>query len=270
MEDVGRAVRARYQVGKASQQAPLQADVELGEVGAERLALESRRDVLAIQVNTLLHRSHEFAVPPPPKQAGAPAKVAETVAQLVAEAETKRPELSALRSRIDGGRAGVERAEKEYYPDVSVMASYNSMWSMVAHQLMVGLTFNLPVWTSGRRGGVDEATAQVSRMEAERARLLADIESEVAQALRRLHEVEQTARLLQDELLPPARDRVNAARIGFETNQNSFADLIEAAHALRKLELRYEETTAAVWTRQAELTLALGRFSVDESEGGER
>jgi outer membrane protein TolC len=59
-------------------------------------------------------------------------------------------------------------------------------------------------------------------------------------------------------MTPPARDRLGAARIGFESGRSGFGDLIEAERALRDAELAEQSAQALLSQRAAELIAALG------------
>jgi outer membrane protein TolC len=89
------------------------------------------------------------------------------------------------------------------------------------------------------------------------------LEDEVRLAVRsaavRLGEAHHLLVIVQDRRLPASRDRVAAARVGFETGRDDFLALIEAERSLRDAELALDEARAAVSRRFAELEAAAGR-----------
>src|SRR5690606_9154375 len=116
----------------------------------------------------------------------------------------QRPELASLRAQIEGSKAAVARAEREYLPDFGVMAAWDSMF-MGAHRAMVGVTLNLPLQLSRRAAAVDEAESLLRRADAEQRQTINEIRSEVEQARRRLEESFEVMRLYRDRLLPATK-----------------------------------------------------------------
>ena len=72
--------------------------------------------------------------------------------------------------------------------------------------------------------------------------------------------------LFRDSLLPPAHDRVEAARAGFETGRNSLLALIEADRSLRMTSDGLERARAERSQARTEFLLALGLFSAPTEE----
>jgi hypothetical protein len=78
-------------------------------------------------------------------------------------------------------------------------------------------------------------------------------------ARHRLDEAHHVVELHDARLIPTARARVEAARVGYETGGNDFSAVIEAERELRKIELDYHRALATLADRRAELDHALGR-----------
>jgi outer membrane protein TolC len=76
----------------------------------------------------------------------------------------------------------------------------------------------------------------------------------------RLGEARHLVVIVEDRRLPAARDRVAAARAGFESGRDDFLALVEAERSLRDAELALEEARADVSRRFAELEAAVGRI----------
>lgn len=260
LEQLKRSAEAQYVAGRASQQDALQAEVELSDVLREKVVLESARERLWVQLNGLLHRSPQAPLPPPPDELAVPVEEPAPSERLQDLALRQRPELDGLRSRLGGREAAVRLAQRDYYPDLRVMGSYNSMWMDTPHQFMAGVSINIPLDFSKRRAAVREAEANLQRLRLQEEHLLNDIRVEVAQARTRLVEARRVVTLFRERLVPAARDQVAAARAGFETGKNSFQSLMEAERNLRTLELRSQTALADVQRRQAELDRAVGQI----------
>jgi cobalt-zinc-cadmium efflux system outer membrane protein len=252
---------AQFAAGRGSAQDPLAAEVELTHLEHDAIVLASERDIAVAQMNELLHRDSEEPLPPPPNELGAP-RAADTRGRkrLEEEAVAHRPDLASARMRARAEAQRVERAGREYYPDVTLSTSYNAMWDMPEHRWMVGLSFNLPIQTGRRSGAALEAEASRARMESEVARADRMARTEVSVAMKRVDEASHVLHIFEERLLPLARDQVDAARAGFVASQNAFTAVIDAEKNLRRVELDYHMARATLDRRQAELDRALGRI----------
>jgi outer membrane protein TolC len=123
---------------------------------------------------------------------------------------------------------------------------------------VVGLSIDLPIRIARRRAALAEAQAEHSRATSERAALEDEVRFEVTSAVLRVEESRHVLHLLDNRLLPAARDRVEAARAGFETGRNGFDALIGAERQLRDAELDREAAVADLSRRHAELQRAIG------------
>ncbi|HEX3850934.1 MAG TPA: TolC family protein [Polyangiaceae bacterium] len=252
---------AQFQAGRGAAQDPLQAEAELAHMEHDTAILASQRDITVAQMNELLHRAPELALPPPPSELPMPTipSLAETE-HLETDAVAHRSEITAARQRAQGAQARADRADREYYPDVTVSTSYNSMWDMPEHRWMVGLGFNLPIQTGRRAGAADEALAMRAQFESDASRMTDAARTQVFVALKRLQESEHIIGLFEKRLLPVARDQIDAARAGFTTSQNPFMAVVEAEKNLRSVELDYQMARAQCDRHRAELDRALGRI----------
>jgi outer membrane protein TolC len=258
---------ARYASGSGSAQEPLAAEVE----GAHLLhrQMELRRELESVRagINALLHRPMDAEIPPPPERLPLPDPPAEDVSLLEARALEQRPELRERDARVREMNARQDLADRASYPDFALMGSYNNMWAMPEHQWMVGIAVDLPIRRGTRRGGREEARAR--RTEATDRRLEAEdtIRYEVRQAAAWVHHSHHILELYRSRLLPASRDRVAAARSGYESATISFLDLLEAQKNLRDVELGFEEALTGYSRYRTDLFRALGQFPDGEIQG---
>lgn len=260
VRELKHSAEAEYATGRASQQDPLEAEVELAHLEHQAMVLATDREVIRAELDGLLHRAPDAELPPPPDALAATAAEPE-LATMMDLAVRSRPELAALRARLGGADAAVRLAQSSSWPDVGVMAQYNPMWAMPEHRWMVGVAVNLPLQLGRRRAAVDEAEAQRARLQREEARQLDDVRVDVQRAVLRLREAIGVARLYRTRLLPAARDEVNAARAGFVAGQNPFNTLVQAEKNLRDVELDALKAESSVDLQQAELDRAVGRVA---------
>jgi outer membrane protein TolC len=248
----------RYETGEASQQDPLQAEVEEAHVLHDEILARTSLRIVAQQINGLLHRAQAFPIPPPPTALDAPAHVLRDREAVLARARAQRPELLASERRVRGQEAAVSLARREFLPDVRLMGTYDSFWEESELQPMLGIELNLPLRRARRHAAVEEAEASLERERSERASLEDEVSTSVVAALDRLDEAHHQFDLYRDRLLPAARDQVEAARAAFETGRSDFPALVEAERSLRRIELAAEEAITNLSRREAELSLATG------------
>lgn len=259
---------AQYESGRASAQDPLQAEAELARLERDTAMLASQRDVIAAQMNELLHRAPDAPLPPPPKDLDlAMPPDASSHERLEAQAIATRPDIVAVRQRAHAEQVRADKAERDYYPDFTVSTSYSSMWDMPQHRWMVGLGFNIPIQTGGHAGAADEARAMRAQFESDASRMEDAARTQVFVALRQTEESKHVLELYERRLLPVARSQIDAARAGFTASRNPFMAVIEAERNLRSVELDYQMARAECDRRHAELERALGRIPGLEERG---
>ena len=267
LERLEHSAQAQYAAGRGSQQDPLQAVVELAHLEHQRIVLKTRQGIVAAQINGLLRREPDAALPPSPASLSPPGAPSETTAEMLKRALGDRPELRAGGARVRGAESAVHVAERAYFPDFTLGGTYNSMWMNVEHQLMVGVSINVPLSIGRRDAAVDEADARLMRSRSELERLRDDVRVEVERARLRAIEAHHVVALYESRLLPSVRDQVAAAEAGFTTGRNSFLALIDAEKNLRTVELEHQQALAAAWSRTAELDRALGRMPAGARRG---
>ena len=257
-EQMKKSAEVQYVAGRAAQQDPIQAEVELAKLARERLGLEAARDQIVARVNGLLHRTPSAPVPDAPKDlalAGAPSGTSAVLQDL---AVRNRPQRGAARARIRAARAKIDVAERAYYPDFELMGSYNSMWPMTEHRWMVGVMLDVPIFRAKRRAAVEQARAETARAGFEDERLVDEIRVEVDRAHRRVVEAEALVAVHEKQLVPAARAQVDAARAGFTSAQTSFLAVVEAHKNLRESELELAMARAELSRRRAALARVVG------------
>jgi len=251
---------ARYEVGVASQQDPLQAEVEEAHLLHRELSLEAARRVAREQLNLLLHRAPDAALPPLPDAPDPPRAWDAHREALFEEALAASPELRATQARVEGRASAVALARREFLPDFNLVGVYDRIWQERELQPFVGVQMNVPLRISRRRAALAEAEARLAQAESERAGRADEVRFAVASGAERLEEAHHVLRIYELRLLPAARDQVEAARAGFETGRDSFLVLIEAERNLRGVRLGYEQALADLSRRHTELERALGRM----------
>jgi outer membrane protein TolC len=222
--------------------------------------LETEQISIIARINALLHREPTASLPAPPSELTIPA-APPALAVLEQAALSARPQKAAAEARVRASEAKVAGARRAYYPDLELMASYDSMWDMPEHRWMVGIGIEVPIQRGKRDAEVEAAQARVAQARANVERAVDDIRSEVTRAHREVMEALHVVKLYDERLLPVARSQVDAALAGFTTGANDFSAVVRAERGLREIELIAFRARADAWRRQAMLDRAVGRLA---------
>lgn len=260
LEEFQRIATIRYEAGEASQQDPLQAEVRLAHAVHREVVLDTAMRITGEQLNALLHRAPTAALPPPPAVAATPEDPIAPAAELLEQSLAARPELAAAEARVSAESSRVDAARREYYPDFTLVGSYNRVMQEPDLQPFVGVMLNVPLQIGRRRAAVDEAQARLEQARSQRVAIEDDVRFGVQSGADRYSEAHHVLELYRDRMLPAARDQVDAARAGFESGRNSFLALIDAERNLLDVELGHAEALANLSRRRAELDRAVGRI----------
>jgi cobalt-zinc-cadmium efflux system outer membrane protein len=260
LRDVQEVAAARYAAGLASQQDPIQAEVEGTELLQRGVELAGEREELAARINALLHRRPGLPLPSPAAGAVEPGPDLASPEALEEAAIAARPEVAGRLAERRARRSGVDLARRERRPEFAVMGSFNSMWTDAEHRWMVGAVVSLPLWRGRLDAAEAEAQARLAQAESDFDHLETEIRADVRARFARLAEARRRIELFKDRLLPAVRDSIQAARAAFETGQSSFLTVIDAERGLRRAELGYEQAVADLRRRQVQLDRAVGRL----------
>ncbi|HWY86146.1 MAG TPA: TolC family protein [Gemmataceae bacterium] len=246
-----------YKTGKVDQQDILQADVEIGREQERRLALEETRQIARARLNTLMHLPADSLLPPPPKEL-ALLEILPEAQELRARALARRPDLLALGGRIKADQAALGLAEKDFYPDVEVMAGYDAFWTEKELRAQVGLRMNLPVYRERRRAAIAEAQAKIAQRRAELDRQTDQVNFQVQEAYEKVRKSEKAVRLYKETILKAAEQNAGAARSAYVAGKIPALSRIEAERNVVSLRDRYYETVADYFRRRATLERVIG------------
>jgi outer membrane protein TolC len=244
---------AQYTAGHASQQDPIEAHTHILELERERLMLEKQQRIAIVMLNRLLHRKPDAELPPPPARLV-------VAASTPAEAGHAHPKQVAASARIRARQADLDEANLAFYPDFEVMGSYDSMWNTWQHRWMIGIGIEIPLQRGKRRADLERARAEKAKAAAELSSVTSTLEEGRERARREVDEATKSLDLYEKQLLPTARERIDAALAGFTAGQNPFSTVVMAEHALRDVELAIERTRADLDHQLATLSRLEGRI----------
>ncbi|KAF0174453.1 MAG: outer membrane efflux protein [Limisphaerales bacterium] len=248
LADLEKLSRARNEVGAVTLQDALRAQIEQERLANEIANLQDSRNPLLAQFKAALGLSAEAAAPP------VPAKLETTPLDLTADrlltgALARNPRLKAMEAEVRRADASIRLAYKARVPDFSLGLEADVKPNPVIFTPQVGMT--LPVWR-------DKIAAQIAAAQAEKqaaaARFSAEqimLAVEFAEKSFMFREATRNLELLNDRLLPKARQSLEVARSGYASGKTDFINLIDAQRTL--LDFRLTEVEARI---QRELALA--------------
>ncbi len=250
---------AHYRNLLVTQQDILQADLELNDLRRRKFELERMDRVAMARINTLLHRQPSQALPPPPKELPAATAVPapETMLEIAAQ---RRPDLIAISARVRAEQAAAALAERDYYPDVTVVGRYDGFWQRADRNLapMVGLNLNVPLDNDRRRGALREAQFRVNQRRAEYEARLDEIHNDVETSYQQLIESRRALELFDKSILPVAEHNLESARANYSATKIDFLRLIEADRQLITLREKRQQVIADYYRSLAAYERAAG------------
>ncbi|MEX2115113.1 MAG: TolC family protein, partial [Pirellulales bacterium] len=245
------AAVSRYEQGQVTQQDILDSDVELAQLDRRQFELTANRGVAIARINTLLHRAPDFPLPPSPKQLARLAELPppELLRQL---AISNRPDLAAIVSRLYAEQTAVDLANKDYYPDVELVARYDAFWQEFPLRTMIGINANIPIYRKRLDSATREAAFRASQRRAEYEQRIDDINRDVQSLYDKLRASQGLVELYQRQTVPAAQQSVSAARAGYIAGKLDFLRLIESERRLIEIQDQQQDVLAGYHSLLAE------------------
>lgn len=188
-----------------------------------------------------------------------PVEVVWDEGELLAEAGRTHPELAVLSAEAAAARLGKERARQEFRPDLGVGLEYLGPGEMTKGGLGVMLQVGIPIRRKRLAAGLARAEADERAAAASLEEVRRKVEAETRSALFRFGDARRRALLFQNELLPQARQALEATRAAYRTGEAGFADLVEGLRMLLEFRLGLADALAEQLRTVVELEGYLGR-----------
>ena len=263
--------RSRYEAGVATQ-----ADVLLAQTDAAKL-LEAQADIERqisqeqSALNVLMNRLAQARLGQPSELVFTPQTL--SLESLQRSAIALRPELRRAQSRIDAEKFRLELANRQWFPDpaLNVKAQrYNSAAQAVS-EVDVGVSIPLP-WLNWKKYSAGVLEAHKSVEDAERQFDAARVETLglVRDQLKKIETSAKQYELYRDDILPLARQTIDATRTAYEASTGGFLELITARRTLQDAESSALNRLVEYAVAIAELDAIIGRARPRFEEGGKR
>jgi cobalt-zinc-cadmium efflux system outer membrane protein len=261
--------RSRYEAGVATQ-----ADVLLAQTDAAKL-LEAQSDIERqisqeqSALNVLMNRPAQAPLGRPSQFVFTPEALSLKILQ--ANAIALRPELRRAQSRIDAERFRLELANRQWFPDpaLNVKAQrYNSAAQAVS-EVDVGVSIPVP-WVNWKKysAGIVEARKSVEEVERQFDATRVETLGLVRDQLKKIETSAKQYELYRDDILPLARQTIDATRTAYEASTGGFLELITARRTLQDAESAALNRLVEYEVAIAELDAIIGRGTPFIDKGG--
>jgi len=223
--DLEQLARTQNEVGKVTLQDVLRAQIEQDRLTTEIANLEDSHNPLLAQFKAALGLTAEQPNPPVPARFES-TSLDLSAEQLFASALARNPRLKAMEAEVRRADASLRLAYKSRVPDFNVGVEVDAKASPVFVTPQLGVT--LPIWRD--KIAAEIAGAQAGQRAAQ-ARLSAEqiaLAVEFAEKSFMFRESSRNLALLQERLLPKARQSLEVARAGYTAGQSTFIDLLDA------------------------------------------
>lgn len=272
LKDVLQIADARYRTNTTSQQDVLRLQAELSTIDSDIIRLRQELDSTRAELAQLLHVSPETPF--------------ETTRQLVAQdvprdldrlykqAIAARPELHEQLAAIERDRFKVERAQLEYYPDLTFGAQWGEMTANrslapSADGLdMVGINIsgNLPVYRNRISAGVREAEAQAVASARQYDQLRDQTQRDVKSLFAQVNSQHEMARLFRESIIPKTQQALDVAIREYQVGTTEFVQMIDNWRELLRLQIMHQQLEAQLRQSLASLERVVGGYAVTSVE----
>jgi outer membrane protein TolC len=263
--------RSRYEAGVATQADVLLAQTEAAKLLEMRADIERQISAEQSALNVLMNRPAQAPLGHPSELAFT--QTALPLESLQASAIALRPELRRAQNRIDAATFRLQLANRQWFPDPALNLKaqrYNSAAQAVS-EVDVGISIPIP-WLNWKKynGGVVEARKSVEDAERESGAARIETLGLVRDQLKKIQTSADQYKLYRDNILPLARQTVDATRAAYEASTGGFLDLITARRTLQDAESAALNRLAEYETQMAELDAIIGRAGPLLEKGGKR
>jgi outer membrane protein, heavy metal efflux system len=264
LADLAKLAQAQNEVGKATLQDVLRAQIEQSRVETEVANLEDSRSALLAQFKAALGlRANEPAPPVPQRFESAPLDL--TSDKVLEAALARNTRLKGMEAEVHAAEASLVLARKAQMPDASLGLMADVKMNPVVYRPWG--TVSLPIWRDKLAAEIAQAQANKRAGEARLSAEQIALAVTVAEKGFLYREASRNLELLQKLLLPRQRQSVEVARSGYIAGQSDFFNLTDAEQTLLRFGLGEVEARTQRALALAELTLIVQGMPPSGAEG---
>jgi len=180
---------------------------------------------------------------------------------LLAEARSKRPDLAAAESQLRSAEASLALARRQRLPDVALVANYQQQGTgqeaIQPPTATFGLSLPLPVFYQNQ-GEIAKAEAAVRAQALQRAKLDAQVASDVASGLAAFQSAAARVQRMDSGLLEHARRARDLVEYQYKRGAASLLELLDAQRTFVATNAEYYQDVGDYWSAFYQLEAAVG------------
>ena len=251
LENQERVVRAQNEAGMTTLPDALRVQSERDRVRTDLVKLEDSRRPLLENFKKALGLMPEQPGPPTPAHFEI-SRENPDADELLRAAFERNPQLEAMETDVRAVEAGIAVAYKERVPDFNAGLSAD-VYAPPFYWPQVGMT--LPIWRD--KLAAEVAQAQANELAAKSRLKAAQIDLAVSFAEKSFayRETSRNLALIEDELVPKARQSLETVRAGYRAGTMDFSSLTDAERMLLDLKLAAAEARTEHEIAFAELSI---------------
>lgn len=267
-----KVAKTKYETGKGLQQDVLLAQLELSKLIDQRIQLGAIRRQQAIQLNILMDQTPERSIALPDEVGrNLPDLASETA--LYDKAETSRPLLRKLETKVDAAESRLELAKRDYYPDFTVGLTYGDrtgtnpmpMGGARSDFLSVMIGVKVPIYARRKQS---KAVAQRGlEVQSSRYAFLDErglVRGVIATGVTDFKRAKQQLSLFETGIVPQAEQTVKSMLAGYQVSEVDFLNLVRSQMTLFNYELQYWKALSEAKQAIAQLEAAVGEETIYE------
>ena len=264
--------QTKYETGKGLQQDVLLAQLELSRLMDQEIQLKAIRRNQAIKLNILMDRpANDVIVLPDQVSKLMPALADENALYL--HAESSRPLLKKMETKIEAAQSRLDLAKRDYYPDFKLGVTYGDrtgdnpppMGGSRSDFFSVMVGVKVPLY-SGRKQS-KAVSQRSSELQMNRYALLDEkglVMAAISSAVTDYQEAKQQFSLYGSGIVPQAQQTVQSMLAGYQVSEVDFLNLVRSQMTLFTYELQYWKALSDAKQALARLEAAVGEESVYE------
>ena len=264
------AAETRYKVGQGLQQDILLAQLELSKLNDSAIRVQKLRENEVVRLNVLMDHpsTNSIQLPGSVNEELLTLMNAETLQK---QAGAEHPSLTAQSERMGAARSRVDLAKKDYAPDFKVGAVYglrngnNPDGSSRADFGSIMFSMNLPLYAGSKQErAIDQRNAEWIQQKYRLHDQRNQVSLQVQQAIIDYRRTGEQAQLFKQEIIPQARQTVEAMLAGYQVGKVDFLSLIRSQTTLYNYETQYWKALSSANQALARLIAAVGEENVYE------
>ena len=246
------AAQSRYASGTGMQQEVIMAQTEKYMILEKEEMQRQRVQALQGMLNAAVGRRADAPLGRPALPAATPFGV--TLEEMIDMAGEHSPEVKSKQKMVEGAEAKVKMAKKEYYPDVTVGASYFPRTGGLVDMWNLTFTVNLPIYyRTKQRQALAEAQAGLSEARRELAATELMLASNVRDSFSMVQAADRLTKLYKEGLIPKTNQDV---QLSFSSYVTGRVDALTAITRIKNL-LDYD---LLYWSQLVEREKAIARL----------